>query len=460
MYIERLELHNFKCLKNLGLDFSKITVLTGANSSGKSSVIYGLLGALQTNGFPFFFSPNGNFVDMGDFKEMVFHHNNKDNIGIVLKITDTELGDLYTEAKYYENYKNKMPRLLSLLHRSNVLELQIEKFKKYKAELKYSPQEDHYAELASSEDFADVMNALIRIVAKEREQESETSKKNQHELTKEEMVNLLTFKESEVFFSFLKPEDFPVELWKQIKSMGIGAFRQVLNLFSKINDINNNFNYLSSYRYPPARTYYQSSKADLKVGKYGENYIDQISAWDFSRSGELDKLKQYMREFELLNDIRTKRMRGGRFDIEVQVDKVSVKSPLVDVGFGVSQLLPIIIADLQLGKKSTLAISQPEIHLHPSVQAQLANYFAERVLTDEKRYIIETHSEYFLNRLRLLRAKGVLDENDLSIIYLRNTEDGALSFDITFSDDGQIHGAPNDFFDTYMMDVMNIALEA
>jgi predicted ATPase len=148
------------------------------------------------------------------------------------------------------------------------------------------------------------------------------------------------------------------------------------------------------------------------------------------------------------------------FELSVRTSKTAVPVSLADVGFGIGQLLPILVADLQLPRGGTLAISQPEIHLHPSVQADIAEYFVNRALSKRSRYIIETHSEYFLNRLRLLVAQGKLSPDDLSILYLSQDGTQIKSHKIKFNPDGRIEGAPKDFFQTYMLDVMNIAIEA
>ena len=75
-------------------------------------------------------------------------------------------------------------------------------------------------------------------------------------------------------------------------------------------------------------------------------------------------------------------------------------------------------------------------------------------------YIIETHSEYLLNRIRLAVVKGDMAPSDVSVYYFENTVNGTLTRDIEFTEDGEIHNAPQGFFDTYMMDVMDIALHA
>ena len=79
MQIYRLALKNFKCFKEVDVSFSKITLLTGENSSGKSSLIYGLLAALQSinpigESFPYYLSLNGKYINMGGFKDVSFNH--------------------------------------------------------------------------------------------------------------------------------------------------------------------------------------------------------------------------------------------------------------------------------------------------------------------------------------------------------------------------------------------------
>ena len=69
MILEKISIENFKCFHTkTDIEFGKITLLTGANSSGKSSIIYSILGAIQSGEFPLQFSTNGKYVNMGDFK--------------------------------------------------------------------------------------------------------------------------------------------------------------------------------------------------------------------------------------------------------------------------------------------------------------------------------------------------------------------------------------------------------
>ena len=154
------------------------------------------------------------------------------------------------------------------------------------------------------------------------------------------------------------------------------------------------------------------------------------------------------------------KFRGGRYEIRVRTKSVASWASLVDVGFGISQFLPVIVADLQLPSGSTLMIDQPELHLHSSAQAQLGDYFVRQIKKNKKHYFIETHSEYILNRVRSLIVKGLISPSDVKVFYFDNQGDAVDIHQIQFTKDGRILNAPQGFFDTYMIDVMDIAIGA
>ena len=94
VYLQDIKLTNFKCFEETStLDFGKLTLLTGANSTGKSSLMYGILGVLQSEEFPLRFSPNGNYVQMGNFLEMVFKHDSGKDICVAFTLVDSETNE-------------------------------------------------------------------------------------------------------------------------------------------------------------------------------------------------------------------------------------------------------------------------------------------------------------------------------------------------------------------------------
>jgi predicted ATPase len=413
MRIKRLALKNFKCFKEVDVSFSKITLLTGENSSGKSSLIYGILAPLQSinterlyYSFPLYISLNGNYVSMGGFEEVSFNHNLKSNFTINLNLALDESRIIRLNSFWFFDTQTKSTKL------------------------NYLKTEDEFkqAEVKQLEDFSYLVNF--------------------------ERVNLKT--------------DLPsLDAVKDLIILNldelIGVENKLQLHFSEMftnSDVNENFSYISSFRFQPDRTYYQSL-ASSKVDKFGGGYIDQILEWNDNQSDKLFELVTILKDLKILYDVKTHKLSGGRFEIKVKVKSRSKWESLADVGFGISQFLPIIVADLQLSDDSTLIMSQPEIHLHPSVQANLGNYLVKQVKDRNKNYIVETHSEYLLNRMRLLIVKGEIQPEDVAVYYFENSiKNGSIAHRIEFTKDGQILNAPKGFFETYMIDTMDIALNA
>jgi len=352
MLINSLGLKNFKCFEELDVKFAPITLLTGANSSGKSSLINAILAVLQTEQFPFYLSPNGKYVNMGSFEEMVFQNQRQGVFDIHIEFADDP--DASFDTQWYRNPSNALPRN---------------------------------------------MNDSLRNVYK--------------------------------IDPSYEPEDF-----------------------------GKNFNYIGSFRHPPERTYYQKAKAQSKVDTDGGSYIDQIIEWEELNPEKLNELNEVMRQIELFSQIQTNQLKGGRFELIVKTKENARFAALTDVGFGISQFLPIIVADLQLSDQSCLAVSQPEIHLHPKVQATFGNYLANQIKRTQKQYIIETHSEYLLNRVRLLLVTGELKPEDVRVLYFENDGVKSTVHDVEFTTKGAVKGAPDSFFDTYGIDIMDIAMQA
>ena len=137
-----------------------------------------------------------------------------------------------------------------------------------------------------------------------------------------------------------------------------------------------------------------------------------------------------------------------------------------DVGFGIGQLLPILVQGV-LSENKIIFIEQPEIHVHPRLQAEMGSFFGEMAgrhvsgnPTDEScgnQFIVETHSEHLILRLlRLIRAttNGELKEGekplrpeDVAVIYAKPTEHGTELMELRISEDGDfIDKWPDGFF--------------
>ncbi len=149
-------------------------------------------------------------------------------------------------------------------------------------------------------------------------------------------------------------------------------------------------------------------------------------------------------EFGYLSDFSINKIHGLISTTRLVNKNTGVDSTLLDVGFGISQILPVIAA-IYLHKKGLHIFEQPEIHLHPVSQADLADLFISAIAYD-KYYLIETHSEHFINRLRTRVAQGEISPEKICILYLRNRTGELEVEEISLLENGSFKGLPDDFF--------------
>ncbi len=133
---------------------------------------------------------------------------------------------------------------------------------------------------------------------------------------------------------------------------------------------------------------------------------------------------------------------------------LKVKSPstaglhsLADVGFGYSQVLPILLAGLLTGEGGTILIEQPELHLNPGLQVRIAEFFVSLVRSG-RQVLVETHSEHIVNMIRVLAAEDASDRTAKlsSVLYFQPTPAGPSVIDMSIREDGSTAEWPHDFF--------------
>ena len=133
----------------------------------------------------------------------------------------------------------------------------------------------------------------------------------------------------------------------------------------------------------------------------------------------------------------------------LKVSQNGLNLDITDVGFGISQVLPIIIQGFLSGDRSLTIIEQPEIHLHPKMQADLADLFIDMTRVNrDKEILIETHSEYLLRRLRRRISEGKIRAEDVSIclFHPQTLTQGAIIESLNIEDTGMFNW-PEEFYD-------------
>jgi predicted ATPase len=204
--------------------------------------------------------------------------------------------------------------------------------------------------------------------------------------------------------------------------------------------------YLGPLREYPERHYIFSGVSPTNVGKSGKFTSDLLFLNEDLKKEVNEWLKRFGIDYSVIikniNDDNVSDVYSMRLNDEK--NQISV-SPL-DVGFGISQILPIIVQSL-ISKNSIICIEQPEIHIHPRLQTVFGSFISE-VIDKGNQFIIETHSEHIILRLKKLIREGKLKNDDVSVIYVDRTENGSKCLELRLDKSGNfIDDWPDGFFE-------------
>ena len=152
---------------------------------------------------------------------------------------------------------------------------------------------------------------------------------------------------------------------------------------------------------------------------------------------------------------------GGPFQVKVKVR--GPNSNLIDVGYGVSQILPILVQILDLpsprGPASEIPyflLQQPEVHLHPKAQAELSTLIARSAGEHKGAFIVEMHSDYMIDRARIEIRKGTISPEDVSLIYLEPKGRVVKVHNISFDRMGDMETIPKAYRDFFMKETVRL----
>ncbi len=356
MNIKNIKIKNFKSLKNIYLTFGNLTLLTGINSSGKSSIIQSLL-LLKSNQNSKKLNLDNEYVQINDIKDLL-----------------------------YEEYLEKDTSFNISLNDNQVV--------------------------------------------------------------------------LEVFFSKSKNKDF------------------IVKNENKVNLFNTGFQYLETNRVPPQNMYNMSLEyiRDNLLGTKGEYTSHYLNENKHNRIG-IDKLRYkdsitdrlienvslWLSEISNGIEISTK--------IHTEIKKVSLsysynyknkrtkKYTPLNVGFGITYVLPIIVAILKAKKGDLVIIENPESHLHPAGQSKIAELCAI-ASANGVQIIVETHSDHFLNGIRVATKKALLTPEQSKVYYFRKEKDELETKidEINIDKNGAIDNYPKGFFDQFDDDLDKLVL--
>lgn len=198
-------------------------------------------------------------------------------------------------------------------------------------------------------------------------------------------------------------------------------------------------------------------------GTPGEHYVAQRGPFRAHETWETpyglrERLNQALTQLDVPYRFSDDRWGEGRRPARIlplQDKRSGVEVSLDQVGFGVSQLLPVVNTCVEASEQ-IICVEEPELHLHPRLQAGLGNLFAHAVLARGNQVIVETHSESILLRVRRLIRQGKFQPDEVAVIYVDNTADtGASVRRIRLGEQGELLDPwPAGFFDDSLDDVL------
>lgn len=359
MPIKKIKISNFQSLSEQEIEFKKLTILSGLNSSGKSTVINSILLPLQidTNNKLFL---NGMFFNLGVFKS-IFHQ--------------WAIDDNFSVEYQYNNHTHKVSSIFNIDNEDHdFISLQtIENFLEYRSKIRYISAERISPKHYFNGNTPDINAEFIGVNG-------------------EFTISVL---------STFKNTPLPIEEMKHVKADS-----------------------------------YTSSSSSL---------LANVNAW-------LDKISPNV----TINADIQKKIRLSTLDFGYENETTMTSVGSLNVGFGLTYVLPILVAGLLSKPDDILVIENPEAHLHPAGQRHMGEFLA-RLANNGVQIIIETHSDHVVNGIRIAIKDGLISSSDTEFLFFNKIEKKIISSKIIetqiskveISERGKIISAPVGFFDEW-----------
>jgi hypothetical protein len=195
-------------------------------------------------------------------------------------------------------------------------------------------------------------------------------------------------------------------------------------------------------RAQPKRTYEPLSDTPRPEGDHVPVLMAQLygqAKWEELR----EPLEKFARASGLFDEILVKRFgKSESSPFQIQVKLGGPPRNLIDVGYGVSQILPVLVDLLREKRPRMYLIQQPEVHLHPRAQAELGTLLATISRARSKQLLIETHSDYIIDRVRMEVRKGALKPADVIILYFERDRSEVTVHPIEVDENGNLLETP------------------
>lgn len=445
--LRSLKFTNFKSWSDADLSCRAITGVFGTNSSGKTSLIQFLLMLKQTKDATdraLSLELNGDLVQLGTIKDVIHGHDESLAIG------------------WSVNFR--LPNLLSVSDASGKKTSAVTKSDSLTIKAQVSVHKRGPLSDAISYGVGNIQFSLAL-----RGQDS-----GQFELTSSSING------EAVPFSFVRTKGRPWMLPGPVKSYAFpDQARTYFQNAAFLADLEaayeaemDNIYYLGPLREFPKRDYLWARSRPSDVGQRGEKTIDAIlAATDADEMRNLrpnahhkpfqEMIAYWLKEMGLIETFSVSEIAEGsnRWQAKVTTRASSSEVLLTDVGFGVSQVLPVVTLLQYVPEGSTVILEQPEIHLHPLAQAGLADVIIQAATHRRVQVILESHSEHLLLRLQRRIAEEAINAENVKLYFCDAPKGTSSLTELDLDMFGNIKNWPDNFMGNAFEEVAKAELK-
>lgn len=464
--LKQINLLNYKSYDDRDVPLKPITLLCGRNSSGKTAIIKSILllkQSFEATGNNYLLL-NGTYTSNGVF-ENVRHHtsieSSKADMGLSVTFSIDGRNPVFKE----------LCRSIGMVSKSNV-------FSKFDICAHFRFKQDK-----ALPQIALIESSTIELISEYSDKSSNTNEKIVHSIISmsndyrgNQRYNILLENFPTPLYN--RQEEYPfiyadhkwencvcyfrgmqlVSLYKDnLSKRSTSALPVLYTIFRILAMEFNKIEYLGPLREMPLRQYFVQDIYS-NIGVRGENtaqYLGQLGDKPIDvpipNNANTQSLSLQEAVSKWANQLGVGKVQAESTDIPgAKVTQIVIEQQnIADVGFGVSQVLPILVEGLAMTKGNTLILEQPEIHLHPKMQMDMADFLIA-IARQGKRLIIETHSDHIINRMVRRAVEDQSLRNMLGIYFVEKNQCNCSELtEICIDEDIGIDKAPQGFFDQY-----------
>ena len=206
--------------------------------------------------------------------------------------------------------------------------------------------------------------------------------------------------------------------------------------------------YLGPRREYPRPHYTWEGDHPEGVGQHGGEMVAALLSGRIQLLNLDERVPKWLQQLGLIDSYRLAPVSelGDSYEFLVTMHSGAPEVRLTDVGFGVSQILPVLILCYYVPEGSVLILEQPEAHLHPNVQSKLADVLIDVVKKRKLQIILESHSEHLLHRLTRRIAEGKISADDTALYFCQINEGTSEIEQLKLDEYGNASNWPRDFF--------------